>query len=774
MGEFDIGQPVARTEDPRLLRGGGRYTDDINVPGQTYGAVVRSPHPHALIRSIDPSAALAMPGVLAVLTGEDVAADGLGMIRSQLAMKRRDGSEMYHSSYAALAQERVRYVGDAVAFVVAETPALAKDAAEAVIVEYEPLPAVVDTAASAADGALAVWDDCPDNECFLFEVGDRYGMEAGFAKADVVVSRDFRINRVIANTIEPRSALGQYDAADGRYTVHVGVHYPHRLRRGLAEQIFHVPETDMRVVSTDIGGSFGLRGPTHREIILVLWASKRVGKPVKWTGERSEGFLADTHGRDNVTHAELALDKDGKFLAMKVRTLANIGAYMQVMGAGPPTNNLGTLAGVYTTPAIHVEVSARHSHTNPTSPYRGAGRPEAAYVLESLIETAAREMDIDPIELRRRNTIPPDALPFKTGLTFTYDSGRFEENMDMALGLADYPGFAARKAESDGRGKLRGIGISNTIERAGAPSVERAEIRFNPTGSVTVLVGTISQGQGHDTIYKQIVCDRLGLSPDDIRVMEGDSDALDVGGGTGGSRSATLGGGALFRATEKIEEKGRQIAAHLLEASEADIEFADGSFTVAGTDRSISLKEVAKASYVPSKLSKDIEPGLDEQSLFTVEGANYPNGCHVCEVEIDPDTGEIDIVRYSVVDDVGTVLNPNLLKGQIQGGVAQGVGQALFEDLIFDPDSGQNLTGSFMDYAMPRADDFSMIEVKSNPAPTEQNPLGVKGAGEAGTVGALPAVTNAIINALDHLGVREIPMPATPERLWRVIHETRT
>ena len=773
MGAFDIGNPVPRTEDARLLAGGGRYVDDVELPGMVHACFLRSPHPHADIRSVDAGAAAALPGVLAVLTGADYAATGYGTIQTQIPLKRRGGGPMARPPFAPLAWSRVRHVGEAVAMVVAETRDLAKDAAEAVTVAYDPLPAVTDTARADAPDAPRLWDEAPGNECFVHRLGDRAAVDAAFARAAHIVERRFVITRAAANTMEPRAFIGDYDQGGERRTLYAGVHYPHRLRRSLAEDVFGAPETAIRVVARDVGGSFGLRGGAYPEQILVLWASEAIGRPVKWTCERSEGLVSDHHGRDNVTDAALALDEDGAFLAMRVRTRVNIGAYAATAAGGPATSNLGTLAGTYATPAIHVETSGVFTNTNPTCPYRGAGRPEAAFVIEGLIDAAARRLGLDPVELRRRNTIPESAMPFRTGLVFTYDCGRFEENLDLALARADRTGFAERRRAAAARGRLRGIGVSNTIERAGAPSQERAALRFDPGGGATLRVGTISQGQGHETVYKQIACPLLGLAPDDVRIEEGDSDALPIGGGTGGSRSATMGGSAVLAAAEKAAARARRIAAHLLEAAEDDIEPGEGGFRVAGTDRRAAWKDVARAAYRPDLLPAGFEPGFEVAAGHVSKVENFPNGCHVCEVEIDPETGEVEIVGYAVVDDVGTVLNPLLLEGQIHGGVAQGPGQAVMERVVFDPATGQNLSGSFMDYAMPRASDFCAIDVATNPVPTATNPLGVKGAGEAGTVGALPAVTGAILDALAPLGVAEIAMPASPETVWRAVAGAR-
>ena len=771
MGEYALGQPVPRSEDPRLLTGGGRFVDDVNLPFTARGYVLRSPHAHAKILSIDTARAAAAPGVLAVLTGEDLAADGIGDLPVPSGRKRPDGSPMYCPPHPALARGRVRLVGDYVAFVVAETLNQAKDAAELIEVDYAPLPAVTDTAAAAAPGAAPVWDDCPDNICFLHEGGDRAATDAAFATAAHIIRKRLVINRVTASTMEPRGCVGHYNPAEDHYTIYTTLQGVHPYRTSVANNILRIPENKLRVIGRDIGGSFGMKSSPYSEVALVLWASRRLGRPVKWISERSEAFLSDYGGRDNVTEGELALDKDGRFLGQRIRTIANLGAYVSPTGANPPVSNLGTLAGVYTTPAIHVEVTAVFSNTNPTCPYRGAGRPEAAYVIERLVDLAADELGIDPAELRRRNTIPPEAMPFKTALYFTYDCGEFEKNMDLTLELADYAGFETRRAEARARGRLRGIGISNTIERAAAPGVEGAEVRFDRSGLATILSGSVGQGQSHETVYKQLVCDRLGLEFDQVEYISGDTDMVSFGHGTGGSRSATLGGSAVHLATEKIVEKGRRIAAHMLESALDDIEFSDGVFTVAGTDRAVDMVEVAKTACRPDRLPDDVEPGLVERAVYRAKVMNFPNGCHICEVEIDTDTGAVEVVGYKVVDDVGTVMNPLTLKGQIQGGIAQGLGQALMENIAYEDGTGQLLTGSFMDYAMPRADDFSSIEVQSNPVPTRTNPLGVKGAGEAGNVGGLAAVANAVVDALSPLGIEHIGMPATPERIWRALRD---
>ena len=769
MGEFALGQAVPRFEDPRLLRGGGRYVDDMVLPRMAFGHVLRSPHAHARIVSIDTAAANAAPGVLAVLTGADWAASGWGDLPVPAGLKRGDGSPAVQPRFPALVGDRVRWVGDYVAFVVAATKGQAQDAAELIHVEYEPLPAVVATGEVTQPGAAAVWDGAPDNICFVHREGDRRTADAAFAEAAHTVRRRFAINRVTAASMEPRGAIGDYNPAEDRYTCYTCLQRTHSYRAELAE-IMNVPESRVRVVAGDIGGSFGMKSAIYNEVALVMLGSKLLGRPVKWTSTRSEAFLGDAQARDNVTDAELALDRDGHFLGLRVHTFAAVGAYAQA-NSNAFIANLGTLAGVYRTPACFAEVTAVYTNTNPMRPYRGNGRPEAAFVIERLVDEAAAELGIDRIELRRRNTIPPEAMPFKTGLTFTYDSGEFAHNLDLALEMADFAGFERRRAQSKSRGRLRGIGVSNTIERAAAPSFEGAEIRFDRTGTVTLYSGSLNQGQGHETVYKQILCDRLGLRPEQVYYVQGDTEKVAIAEGSGGSRSATLGGSAVYLATEKIVSKAKTIAAHLLEAAEADIEFDEGIFKIAGTDRTVSIGEVAIAAMKPEALPDGIEPGLIASAVYTAKVMNFPNGVHVCELEIDPDTGEVEIARYTVVDDVGTVMNPLLLEGQIRGGVVQGIGQILLEDIHFDPGSGQLLTGSFMDYAMPRAGDLSPIDCDSNPVPTKTNPLGVKGAGEAGNVGAMPAVGNALADALAQAGVREIGMPATPERVWRAIHE---
>jgi carbon-monoxide dehydrogenase large subunit len=775
MGQFGIGQGIKRVEDVRLLRGGGRYLDDVNVPGQTYALIVRSPHAHARLLALDISAAQRAPGVVAVFTGADLAKDGLGTMVMTLKRKRPDGSPMFARPHRGLTQDRVRYVGDPIALVVAETRAQAEDAADLVQVDYEPLPSVTSTAEAPQPGSAAVWDECPDNVSNVFESGDKAATEAAFARAHRVVRRRYVITRVHAQYMEPRGSLGVYDPSEDRYTLYADVQYPHRVRNALASNIFKIPEHRIRVVAGDVGGGFGTKGWQYPEHRLVLWAARKLRRPVKWTCERREAILADEHARDNVSDAELALDAEGRFLAMRVHTLANVGAYVSSDRNLLATfSNVITLVGVYAFPTAYVHVTSVMTNTNSTAPYRGAGRPEATYVLERLIDDTARELGVDPVELRRRNLIPASAMPYRNALGATYDCGDFPTSMEKALKLGDVASFAVRREEARRRGKLRGLGLVNAIEQAAGAQPEFAEIRFAPSGSATVLMGSKNQGQGHETTFKQILNERLGLDPADVLYVDGDTDRVAFGMGTMGSRSTVIGGTALWTAADKVVAKGKKIAARLLEAAEADITFVDGKFGVVGTDRAVVLKDVARAAFQPNQLPPGVEPGFYETGTFSPKQATWPNGCHVCEVEIDPDTGAVEIVSYVIVDDVGTVINPVTLKGQIHGGVAQGVGQALMEQVVYDRESGQLLTASFMDYAIPRGDTLPDMHIESNPVPTKLNPMGAKGAGEAGTVGALPVVMNAVIDALAPVGVRQLDMPATAERVWRAIQDVKT
>jgi carbon-monoxide dehydrogenase large subunit len=769
MGEFGIGQPVPREEDPYLVRGAGRYVDDVKLIGQARAYVLRSPHAHARILSIDTQPAKLSPGVLLVLSGNDPELLALGLQRPWHPRKRRDGSPAFISPQPLLARERVRYIGDPVALVVADTLEQAKDAAELIAVDYETLPAVPTTDAAIKSGAPAVWDECPDNIAFLHELGDRAAVERAFMTAGHVVRQRLVINRLTTNSLEPRGCLAEYDAREDRTTLRCTVQVPHMMRRTLAEEIFRIPETKFRIIAENVGGGFGMKGALYPEYPLTALAAKLLNRPVKWMSDRSEAFLSDEHCRDNITEAELALDKDGRFLAFRVRTWANIGAYHSSdRNAGPPTNNLGVLAGTYVIPAIHVEVNGTLTNTMMTGHYRGAGRPEAAYVLETMVDLAARQLGLDPAELRRRNTIPAAAMPYQTALVYTYDCGDFAKNLADCLQNSDYEGIEHRAEQSRIRGRLRGIGVSSTVASTNVGLIERAELRFDPTGTLTIAMGTQDHGQGHATSYRQIIADKLGIGPEQVRFVHGDTDLTAIGTGTFGSRSMIAGGTALLAAADKVIAKGKALAAHQLEADERDIVFEQGKFVVAGTDKAIALTEIAREAFNLKKLPPGMEPGLFESGTFDGGQRTFPNGCHVLEVEIDQDTGAVALVRYHAVEDVGHMINPLLVAGQLHGGIAQGVGQALMENIVYDS-SGQLVSGSFMDYAMPRADNFCSFALAENEVPTATNPLGVKGAGESGTVGALPAVMNAINDALARIGAPSVQMPATPEKVWRAI-----
>lgn len=754
---FAPGEKVLRVEDRRHLTGGGAFLDDLTVTGMAHAAMVRSPHAHARIIGMDSVAALSSPGVLAILTGEDYEADGLGRIPCLDDCIRRDGSPLWVPPRPALTSDRARYVGEIVAMVIADTAAAARDAAELIQVDYDPLPAAV-TLQQAAEHRVILWDRCPDNEFFFDQQGNKTATKQAFKSAAHTVHQRLVHGRVTANTMEPRGYIGSMDDQTGRYVLRGGAQSPHGLRDQLATYIFNIPSSQIRVITGDIGGSFGMRGPLYPEQALVLWAAKRVGLPVKWLASRSEGFLSDDHGRDLISEASLALDEDGKFLALRVSAMANLGAYLGVKGPRAPLNTLALLSGVYDIPALDVSMAGLCSNTNPTSPYRGAGGPEAACILERLIDKAARAINMSPVALRQRNLIGPNDFPYDTGIGLIYDCGDFSGAMAAALKLADCDGFEARRENARQRGRLRGLGVCNAIEQTARPSPESVRIDLDADGGATIAAGTAGQGQGHETVYRQLICPALGLDPEKTEIRYGDSDAVAKGVGTFNSRSAVMGGSAAFLAVEKVIEAGKPVASSLLEAAAADLDFVDGRYVIAGTDRSVSLEEiVAEAS------------GLSAEAVFMPNSPTFPNGTHICEVEIDPETGRVEIQRYTTVDDVGTVLNPLLLEGQMQGGVVQGMGQAVMEAIRFDPDTGQAITGSFMDYTLPRADDVCAIQTGSNPVPTALNPLGVKGAGEAGTVGAVPAVMNAIADALAAVGVDDMDMPATPERLWRAL-----
>ena len=771
-----IGKSLPRTEDLRLVRGLGRYTADLAPSHSLRLFVVRSPHGAARIGGIDTSAAEAMPGVHLVLTGEHPEMVALGTMQSKVKRKAPDGSPNFEPPYRTLARERALFVGDAVAAVFAETLDQAKDAAEQIVIDWEPLDAVTDTRTAADPDAAQVWPQSPNNTCFVFDAGDRKAVDEALARAKHVVSVDYVINRVTAVTMETRVALASYDVAGETYTLHCGLQNPHGVRDQLANEIFNIPGHRVRVVAPDVGGGFGLKEAAFPEYVMAMVGARLTGRPVLWMGERGESFLSDFHARDNHSVATLGLDEEGNFLALKVDTTANIGAYISPMGLHVSTNNLGGLAGVYRTPHIHTRVTGVFTNTPPIAPYRGAGRPEAIYAIERAIDLAARRFGFDPVELRRRNIIAPEQMPYDTKFIFTYDSGEFERNMDDALVLGRWSDFPKRQAEAKARGKLRGIGIANAIEISGgpapAPNPESAEIKFDSAGGVTVSMGTHSHGQGHEISFAQVVADLLGLDPSDVKVRYGDTDTMEFGVGTFGSRSMIQGSNSLTKVADRLIERGKRIAAAHFEADAGDIVFEAGNFTVAGTDRRIGIKDVAKLSYTLRDPSLGNEFGFSDKVIAATKLATFPNGCHVCEVEIDPDTGTCEIVGYVVVDDVGRVINPLLVKGQVHGGVVQGVGQVLYENISYDED-GQMLTGSFMDYAMPRAAHFPEILCKANEVLTPTNPLGVKGAGEAGTVGALAAVVNAIVDALSPYGVDHIEMPATPERIWRIINDAK-
>ena len=774
-----IGQSVERKEDYRFLTGAGQYTDDITLPHQSVGYFLRSPHAHARLRSIDITAAKSAPGVLGVFTGKDMAS--VGGLPCGWQINNIDGTPMKEPKHAVLAENKVCYVGDHVALVVAETLAQAKDAANLIDVDYDVLPAVADTA-TAAKSKTAVHDIAPDNVCFTWGCGDKTATDAAFAKAAHVTKLQFTNNRLIPNAIEPRAANAAYSRGDDSYTLYVSNQNPHVERLLMTAFVLGLPEHKVRVVSPDVGGGFGSKIYLYAEETALVWASKHVGRPIKWTAERSEAFLSDAHGRDHVTSAELALDKDGKFLALRVYTTANMGAYLSTFASCIPTILYATLlAGQYTTPAIYCEVQAVFTNTAPVDAYRGAGRPEAAYVVERLVETAAREMKIDPAELRRRNFI--HSFPYASPVGLTYDIGDYEATLKRAIELADVKGFAARKADSTKRGLLRGLGYACYIEACGlAPSniagalgaraglFEAGEVRVHPTGKVTVFTGSHSHGQGHETTFAQVVADKLGIAIDDVDIQHGDTGKVLFGMGTYGSRSIAVGGTAIVKALDKVIAKGKKIAAHLLEASVADIEFANGAFSVVGTDRKKAFAEVSLAAYVPHNYPLDkLEPGLNENAFYDPTNFTYPAGSYVCEVEIDPDTGFVRLDRFTACDDFGNVINPMIVEGQVHGGLAQGIGQALFEHGIYNED-GQLVTGSYMDYTMPRADDLPSFIVETvKGTPCTHNPLGVKGCGEAGAIGSPAAVINAVTDALAHLGINDVPMPATPHTVWKTI-----
>jgi carbon-monoxide dehydrogenase large subunit len=770
-----IGASIKRREDIRFITGHGRYTDDINQPGQVYAVFLRSPYPRARIVGVDGSAALEVEGVLAVLTGRDMAADGLGDLPCGWLVKSKDGTNMLQPAHPPLAVDRVNYVGEPYGAVIATSLAAARDGADAVMTDYDELEPVV--ALGTATASTQIHSNVPNNRSYLWELGDKAATDLAFGRAAHVTSLDITNNRLIPNALEPRAAVGVYDRHTEEFTLYTTSQNPHLERLILSAFVKLAPEHKLRIIAPDVGGGFGSKIFAYPEETTVAWAARRLYRPVKWTADRSEAFLADAHGRDHVTHAELALDAQGHFLGLRVKTIANLGAYLSTFASSVPTYLYGTLlAGQYKTPAIHVEVEGVFTNTAPVDAYRGAGRPEATYVVERIVETAARELAIDPAELRRRNFIQPKDFPYQTPVALVYDTGDYEKSLNQALKLADYAGFPARRAEAAKRGRKRGIGFSCYIEACGlAPSqlaiqlgagvglYESGEVRVNPTGSVTVFTGSHSHGQGHETTFAQIVSDRLGVPIENIEVVHGDTGRIEFGLGTYGSRSVAVGGSALMKATDKIIAKGKRIAAHMLESDADKIDFNEGKFAVQASNRTLTFGEVAFAAYVPSNYPSDIEPGLSEKAFYDPVNFTYPAGAHIAEVEVDPETGTVDVVSFVAVDDFGNVINPMIVEGQVHGGIAQGIGQALLEHGIYD-DGGQLLTGSFMDYCMPRADDLPSFTVDTTVTPCTHNPLGVKGCGEAGAIGAPAAIMNAVTDALK---VKDVAMPATPERVWR-------
>jgi len=778
-----IGESLKRKEDYRFLTGAGQYTDDINLANQTYAVFVRSPHAHAAIRSIDLIAAKAMPGVVEIFTGKDVEGK-MGGLPCGWLINNPDGSPMKEPPHPILAQGKVRYVGDHVAMVVAETLEQAKNAAEAVQVDYDVLSAVVRVTDAAK--AAALHDAAPDNHCYKWALGDKAQVDATFATAAHVTRLDLVNNRLIPNAMEPRAAIGSYSRATEEYTLYVANQNPHVERLLMTAFVLGLPEHKVRVIAPDVGGGFGSKIFLYAEDVCLTWAAKQLNRSIKWTAERSESFLSDAHGRDHVSHAEMAMDKDGKFLAMRVHTDANLGAYLSTFSTAVPTILYATLlAGQYTTPQIYVEVDAWFTNTAPVDAYRGAGRPEATYLLERLVSRCAWEMGLGQDEIRKRNFITQ--FPYQTPVALQYDVGDYHACMDKAQLLADVAGYEGRKAASKARGLLRGLGYSSYIEACGiAPSniagalgaraglFECGEIRVHPTGSVTVFTGSHSHGQGHETTFAQVVAARLGITVEAVDVVHGDTGRVPFGMGTYGSRSISVGGAAIMKALDKIETKAKKIAAHLMEASDADVEFANGEFTVKGTDKKVTFGQVALTAYVPHNYPLDkLEPGLNETAFYDPTNFTFPAGTYICEVEVDPATGFTRVDRFSAVDDFGTIINPMIVEGQVHGGVVQGIGQALLENCVYDPESGQLLSGSMMDYAMPRADDFPQFKLDTVCTPCTHNPLGTKGCGEAGAIGSPPAVINALLDALRGLGVTNFDMPASPSRVWEAIQAAK-
>jgi carbon-monoxide dehydrogenase large subunit len=769
MTKFGIAQPVRRVEDPRLLVGAGSYTDDISPPGTVHGLVLRSPHAAAKIVSIDTEAAKALPGVLAVYTSADLRTDAIGDIPCLAQVKNRDGSPQIAPARPALAEGYVRHAGVPVAFIVAETIEAGRDAAEAIMVEYDILPSITDLDAAIEPGAPLVWHDAPNNICFDWEIGQKQKAEELFAQAAHVTELTIVNNRIVVASMEARAALAEYDAATERFTLRTNTQGGWSLKSMLGDMVFKNGADKFRVITPDVGGGFGMKLFLYPEHILTCYAARKLGRPIKWASERAEAFLSDSHGRDNVTTGQLAMDKDGKFLALRTRNIANMGAYLSNYAPFIPTGaGTGVLASVYGFQAVYANVIGAFTNTVPVDAYRGAGRPESNYIVERLIDAAARDLGIDRVEIRRRNMVRPEAMPYTSPMGKTYDSGDFRIVLDAALKTTDWAGFEARRAAAAARGKRRGIGMSYYLEATGGAPTERAEIAFADDGFVDVYVGTQSTGQGHETAYVQLTVDRLGIPGEKIRIRQGDTDRIPTGGGTGGARSLYSESQAILLTAATVIEKGRKAASEALEAAVADIVFEDGRFSVTGTDRGIDIISLALGQRAKAAKGEDVTT-LDAAEVAQINAHTFPNGCHIAEVEVDPETGTIEIVRYSVTDDVGKAVNPMIVRGQVHGGVAQGFGQAILEHTAYDPESGQLLSGSFMDYAVPRADDLPDIEVEFVEVPCGTNPLGVKGAGEAGAVGSPPAVMNALVDALTPAGVTHIDMPATPEKVWKAL-----
>jgi len=767
---FGIGQPVTRKEDARFLTGRGRYVADLDFARQAHAVFIYSPQAHARIRAIEKATAEQSPGVFAVLTGEDWRADGLGTLDPEVMAEDMGGPKGYRTKRPPLAIDRVRHVGERVAVVIAGTEAQARDAAELVSVDYDVLPAVVHAEDAIGPEAPRLHEGAANNTSFTMRMGNVDAIDAAFARAHHITRLSLYNNRITAVTMEPRGCIAEYDTGTRRYTLYSSTQNVHGVRHILAHQILHVPESRIRVVARDVGGGFGMKGNVHAEEAVVTWAARRVGRPVKWISSRAEALLGDAQGRDQNVSAELALDADGRFLGLRWTGSHNVGAYIEGAGCIPILLSLQLAPNAYDIPAVAVTSSLVFTNTAPTVPYRGAGRPEAVYIIERLVDQAAREMRIDPDELRKRNLIRPDAFPYQTRTGWTYDTGDYAAALAKCQALADWQGYAARRARSEAAGRRRGRGIVYYVENTGIFN-ERMELRFDPSGELTIVAGTLSHGQGHETSYAQMVADWLGVPEDKIHLAQADTDEVAIGRGTYASRSMIMGGSALRAAADEIIERGKRFAAHFMEADAADIAFADGSFTIAGTDRSMPILQVARMSFIPVGLPSELGVGLQGAGAFSPGLPSFANGCHICEVEVDPETGEVALDRYTVVDDIGTVINPLLATGQIQGGAAQGVGQALIEDIVYGRDNGQLLTGSLLDYGIPRADMMPAIAVEFSPVPSTTNPLGVKGVGEGGTIAATPTVINAILDALAPLGVLDIPMPATPERIWRAIRE---